>query len=214
MMTRHPEIQRRAQAEIDKVVGSSRLPVWNDRDDLPMIDRILKESYRINPPVPLGVPHSSIKSDTYQGMDIPEGSVILPNIWRMMRDEQYFPNPEVFDPDRYASNKASAFKDDDIQDDGHADDSAADPKEMVFGFGRRICPGRFFADASLWLAIANVLCVFNVLRPLDPVTGEEFVPEAAFKSGLSSVPKPFACRVVPRSDKHAELVRGGLARHM
>ena len=53
MMT-YPEIQRRAQAQLDAVVGPDRLPTLNDRSQLPYIDALLKEVLRFTPVTPLG----------------------------------------------------------------------------------------------------------------------------------------------------------------
>lgn len=53
-MVRHPEIQRRAQSEVDQVVGTDRLPLYADRADLPYTRAILKEVLRCYPPVPAG----------------------------------------------------------------------------------------------------------------------------------------------------------------
>jgi len=49
-----PEVQEKAQAEIDSVVGKDRLPTFDDRDALPYIEAIICETLRWNPPVPLG----------------------------------------------------------------------------------------------------------------------------------------------------------------
>ena len=72
MMTRNTDIQHRAQSEIDRVVGDSRLPDMADRDSLPFVDCVVMELCRFNPPVPL-VPHAPIQNDIYNGYDIPKG---------------------------------------------------------------------------------------------------------------------------------------------
>ncbi|KAF8546627.1 cytochrome P450 [Imleria badia] len=68
---------------------------------------------------------------------------------------------------------------------------------ITYGFGRRICVGRHFADTSLWSVIAKVLAVFKVLKPLDE-NGVEVSLEPKFSSGFSIHPLPFRCRIVPR----------------
>lgn len=80
-MTLYPEIQQRAQAEIDRVVGIQRLPAIGDRANLPYIECIIREAYRWNPASPLSVPHKLIRNDEYEGHMIPEGTTIIPNIW-------------------------------------------------------------------------------------------------------------------------------------
>lgn len=73
-MATHPEIQAKAQAEIDRVVGVDRLPGFDDRQSLPYIDAIYREVLRWKPPTPIGIPHRAEKDDTYKGYFIPEGS--------------------------------------------------------------------------------------------------------------------------------------------
>ena len=53
-MTLYPEIQRRAQAEIDAVVGPDRLPCLDDRPNLSYVEAVVKETLRWNPVAPLG----------------------------------------------------------------------------------------------------------------------------------------------------------------
>lgn len=60
-MTLHPEIQARAQAEVDSVIGGNwqRLPSLSDRPSLPYVNAIVLELFRWNPTVPLGAHLSS-----------------------------------------------------------------------------------------------------------------------------------------------------------
>ena len=53
-MSLHPEVQRKAQREIDKVVGHDRLPGAQDRKDLPYVDAVMREVMRLDPVAPLG----------------------------------------------------------------------------------------------------------------------------------------------------------------
>lgn len=80
-IARHPEVQRKAQEEIDRVMDTDQLPTLEDRTRLPYINAVVLESLRWHPIVPLGVPHMSTEDDTYNGYDIPKGSVLLANIW-------------------------------------------------------------------------------------------------------------------------------------
>ncbi|KAH8114944.1 cytochrome P450 [Phellopilus nigrolimitatus] len=209
MMTCHPEIVERAQKEIDNFVGTDRLPTLDDRESLPYIDCILKEVFRINPPLPLGVPHQSLKEDVYRGSRIPAGSLIIPNIWLMMRDERYFPDPDKFDPERFLTKGEASQKEDKIPGEalrGLNGLNLGDPSSLVFGFGRRACPGRFFADANAWLTMANILAAFNIRAPVDPVTGVVLKPAIEFDQKGTSKPKPFKCEILPRSAKYVAMI--------
>ncbi|KAI0759412.1 cytochrome P450 [Trametes elegans] len=148
LMLHHPDVQRRAYEELLNVVGTTRLPGMQDRTALPYIEGIIQEVHRFSPPVPLS-PHSNWKEDEYLGYRIPRKTWVLANIWAMTRDESEYPSPERFRPDRYMSS-----------DPAHA--TPRDPRTLVFGFGRRVCPGAHFADVFLYLVIARTLACFEV----------------------------------------------------
>ena len=88
----------------------------------------------------------------------------------MTHDESRFPNPHTFLPDRFLNDDGS-LKPNDIEN-------------IVFGFGRRNCVGRHFADTSVWTVIAKVLAVFTILNPLDE-NGVEIPVEPKFCSGAA-----------------------------
>ena len=95
-MALYPEVQKKAQAEIDAVVGPNRLPDFHDRPSLPYINAVVKESSRWNLVVPLGrpfviiiiatiltsfegTPHMSTIEDEYNGFYIPKGTFMICN---------------------------------------------------------------------------------------------------------------------------------------
>lgn len=80
-MVVHPEVLKQAQEEVDRVIGPDRMPNMDDAPSLPYIRACLKESLRWMPTVILGVPHASIKEDTYMGYRIPAGSTVVNNVW-------------------------------------------------------------------------------------------------------------------------------------
>lgn len=80
-MTLFPEVQRRAQDEIDRVIGPNGLPGPDDRENLPYIEAIVKEVLRWHPVVPMGAAHMTTENDIFEGYRIPKGAYIMPNIW-------------------------------------------------------------------------------------------------------------------------------------
>ncbi|KZT03180.1 cytochrome P450 [Laetiporus sulphureus 93-53] len=134
-MVLNPQVYRKAQAEMDAVVGPARLPNSEDRPMLPYLECILKEALRWSCPAPIGVPHQVSQDDEYRGYHIPKGSTVISNIWAMSRDAVTYPDPEAFNPDRF-------------REDADDTDGILDPHIYTFGFGRRICPGRWLADSS------------------------------------------------------------------
>jgi len=76
-----PEVQKKAQEEIDRVVGHGRLPTMDDYDQLHYIRCCIKESLRWMPTIILGVPHATTKDDTYGNYVIPKGTTVINNVW-------------------------------------------------------------------------------------------------------------------------------------
>jgi len=72
-MLLHPNVQKKAQEELDFAIGRERLPTFEDRPRLPFIDAVCKELLRWRPVNPLGIPHAATKNDTYAGFFIPKG---------------------------------------------------------------------------------------------------------------------------------------------
>ncbi|KAJ7444839.1 cytochrome P450 [Mycena latifolia] len=136
MMARNPEIQAKAQAELDAVLGNRRLPAYEDREHLPYVDALYKEVLRYHPVATMGVPHRVMEDDIHDGFLIPKGSLVLTNIWKMSHDPKVYANPMVFDPSRFVAS------------DGHVPEP--DPRDPVFGFGRRCAiPYLFSGQDSL-----------------------------------------------------------------
>ena len=80
-MALYPDVQKKAHAELDTVVGTRRVPGLTDRDILPYVSAIVKECLRWYSTVPLGVPHCTTEDDEYNGYEIPAGTIVVPNIW-------------------------------------------------------------------------------------------------------------------------------------
>lgn len=80
-MIKYPEVQVKAQAELDAVLGRNQLPSYDDEDSLPYITAITKEVFRWQPALPLAVPHFNKEDDIYKGYNIPSGSIVLANTW-------------------------------------------------------------------------------------------------------------------------------------
>ncbi|KAF9889863.1 hypothetical protein FE257_006953 [Aspergillus nanangensis] len=156
-MTLYPEAQRKAQAEIDRVVGHDRLPGFKDRPNLSYNNALIKEILRWHPVSPIALPHLSMEDDMCDGYFIPKGSSVLPNIWAFTHDPDVYPDPMQFKPERF------------IESDSHIPEY--DPYMLAFGFGRRTCPGRVLADASVYLNVTQSLAVFNISKSIEDVAG-------------------------------------------
>jgi cytochrome P450 len=134
------------------------------------------------------VPHRAIQDDHYKGYFIPKGSLLLGSVWSILHNANDYPDPERFNPERF------------LTPDGQLDPSVPDPRTACFGFGRRVCPGRFIADSSLFMTIATMLATVNIVRAKD-AQGNEIVPDVEVTSGLLSYPKPFPWAVQSRGPR-------------
>jgi cytochrome P450 len=196
-MVMFPEAQRKAQDEIDRVLGTGRFPLMTDRQRLPYVEALFKEVLRWHPVVPLGVPHRLTQDDQWQEYTLPKGSTIIPNIFAMGHTED---DSNDFKPERHLDRKAKI----------DANEEYNDPTEYVFGFGRRVCPGKDLADASVWLGIANLLAAFNFSKKSDGKGGFVDVKDE-YTPGIISHPKPFECSIVPRLSSTPALVHSTCA---
>jgi len=81
-----------------------------------------------------------------------------------------------------------------------------DPQLFVFGFGRRICPGRYMAENSIFIAIASILHMFNISKAVDE-DGNPIPVEACWVPGFTVRLETFKCSIKPRSERSESLLR-------
>ncbi|TFK21388.1 cytochrome P450 [Coprinopsis marcescibilis] len=189
----NPDVLKKAQEEIDRVVGNDRLPDFNDRKSLPYVDAIFDETLRWAAPVPLSLPHKVSEDDVYNGKYIPKGSLIFANIWAMTRDEQLYPDPNAFNPERFLNIDSELKK-------------QRDPRNIVFGFGRRLCPGNNIVDSSLWLLMTSMLATLDISKPVDD-QGKVIEQPPVFDNPIFRIPNTFKCSIKPRSERALALIR-------
>ncbi|KZO94967.1 cytochrome P450 [Calocera viscosa TUFC12733] len=164
-MILYPEVQKKAQQEIDAVVGADRLPAFLDRNNLPYVDALVKEVLRWHPIAPIGFPHRLIEEDHYEGYRIPKDTLVITNIWHMARDEAaYGPDPERFKPERFLGSNAAPF--------GYKTAQTQEFGSPAFGFGRRLCPGQHIAMSTLFILCSNILATMTV----SPEVGDDGSP--------------------------------------
>ncbi|KAL4252343.1 cytochrome P450 family protein [Pleurotus pulmonarius] len=190
-MLLYPEVQKKAQQEVDSFTHST-LPSFEDLPNMPYVQAVMLEVLRWQSVLPLGIAHRLIMDDEYKGYYLPKGSIIFVNIWALLRDEEYYADPDTFRPERFLK-------------DGTIDPKLAEPIPN-FGFGRRICPGRFFAMDSLWLNIASILTVFDITKAKDE-EGRDIEPDIEWTPNFTRHLIPFKCSITPRSSEREKLIR-------
>jgi len=154
-----------------------------------------------------------LKDDLYNGFVIPQGTIVFVNAWGILHDESRFPDPFAFRPERYLPLVTGKASEDDEAP------SPIDPTKIIFGYGRRVCPGEHVARTGLWMAMAMLLSSFEIKakpessNPADTLKTEnrERYSDDEWTGEIVSMPKPFACDIKPRSDQRAELIRETVA---
>ncbi|KAG8705663.1 hypothetical protein FRC09_002820 [Ceratobasidium sp. 395] len=185
VMTLFPEKQRKAQLELDSILGLGRLPGFQDQDSLPYIGALISEVLRWHPGCHTHAWKMSLTRDTLS----PKGRPFCRIFGEAMtRDASIYPNPEQFVPERFLLKSQG----------GMHEVPARCPTEFIFGFGRRACPGKFLAVESLWMFAASILATFDILPHVDETTGLPVLPRGTYGNGAIVHPHPFGCRIKRR----------------
>ncbi|PPQ73581.1 hypothetical protein CVT26_010565 [Gymnopilus dilepis] len=186
----NPDKAKKVQQELDEVVGSTRLPTFADRKNLPYTNAFVLEVFRWFTTIPTGFPHVVQEDNIYEGYFIPKGAVVIANIWHMLHDPDIYQDPFSFKPERFLGSKPER-----------------DPRNICFGFGRRyVCRHnrRELAEASVFITTATSLAVFDITKCSGD--GDGAIPKIEQTTGIISHPKPFACLIKPRSQKALEII--------
>ncbi|KAJ5199660.1 Cytochrome P450 [Penicillium cf. griseofulvum] len=189
---------KKAQQQLDEVVGKDRLPSFEDRTKLAYIDAIVSETLRWRPVSPQGVPHFTKTEDEYMGYHIPANSIVLPSAFAISRDEAVFgEDVDNFIPERWLAEEAHKEQTDIC---GFNTSAFKDLPHTGFGFGRRICTGRFIARNQLFIQMARMLWSFDVEAGIvDEATGARHnVHNMDCMEGFIVMPKPFRSVMRPR----------------
>jgi cytochrome P450 len=194
-----PNVAKVAQDALDSVVGDARLPILDDLKELPYIVALVKEVIRYRPMLPMGLPHAMVESDSYRGYVIPRDATIVMNIWAIFHDPEVFENPEVFEPERYLKSKFGT----------KTEEHGRDLRDtLVFGAGRRICPGMHVAEHTMELTTMRLLWAFDFRPAIDQVTGQPIKLNLEdYTSDITLAPRPFRCQITPRTPQRAHVVR-------
>jgi len=195
-MTCYPEVQKKAREEVDSVI-QDRLPTHEDLSHLPYLAAVIKETLRWATIVPMGLPHLVMADDIYKGYYIPGNSIVIANLWAMSNDENEYPRPREFIPERYICR-------------GKVDPTVRNPADIAFGFGRRACPGKHLALSTLTLAAASVLSTFDLIKKRDE-NGVEIEPKRDYNNMALNKPLPFPCVIRPRTKAAEDLICASVA---
>nr|AYK02678.1 coumarate 3-hydroxylase [Catalpa fargesii] len=180
-MVRNPRVQQKVQEELDRVVGTNRIMTEADIPNLPYLQRVTKECFRMHPPTPLMLPHKANTNVKIGGYDIPKGATVSVNAWALARDPAVWKNPLEFRPER--------FQEEDI------DMKGTDYRLLPFGSGRRICPGAQLAIYLVTSMLGHMLHHFTWtppegVKPEDMDMMEQPGTVTYMRTPLQAVPTP------------------------
>ncbi|OAY50848.1 cytochrome P450 CYP82D47 [Manihot esculenta] len=181
LLLNNRHVLKKAQQELDIVVGRERQVNESDMKDLVYLQAIIKETFRLYPAAPLSVPHESIEDCSVGGYHIPAGTRLIVNLSKLHRDSRVWVNPSEFKPERFlTTHKDIDFKGQNFE-------------LIPFGSGRRMCPAVSFASQVVNLTLATLLHSFEIETPSgQPVD----MSESAGMTNLKAT--PLAVLLMPR----------------
>ncbi|KAI7749644.1 hypothetical protein M8C21_010520, partial [Ambrosia artemisiifolia] len=177
-MMSQPEILKKAQEELEMVVGKDRVVEESHINKLPYLYAVMKETLRLHPALPLLVPHCPSKSCVIGGYTIPKGARVFVNAWAIHRDPAIWENPLEFRPERFL--------------DGKWDYTGNDFSYFPFGSGRRICAGTAMGERMFMFLLASIVHSFDweLGKGKENDLSEKFGIVLKMKVALMAIPTP------------------------
>ncbi|XP_065131647.2 cytochrome P450 2F2-like [Paramisgurnus dabryanus] len=175
----HPEVQARCQREIDKVLEGKEQASFEDRHNMPYTQAVIHEVQRVANTVPLSVFHCTTKDTELMGYNIPKGTVVIPNLSSVLKEEGQWKFPHGFNPANFLNNEGQFEK----------------PEAFIpFSTGPRMCLGEGLARMELFLIIVTLLRRFHFVWPED--AGE---PDYTPVYGITITPRPYKMHISIRN---------------
>ncbi|CAM6057063.1 unnamed protein product [Sphagnum tenellum] len=179
-LLKHPKVMKKAQ-DLDDVVGHQRIVDEKDVPQLKYLQAIVKETFRLHPPVPTLIPHENFESCEVGGYHVSAKSMILVNLWDIHRDPCAYENPLDFNPERFVGSVI--------------DVKGNDFQLLPFGSSRRICPALSLGLIMVQIYLARLLHSFVWKLPREENIEE---PDMSEKSSLTA-PKAIPLQVIPNA---------------
>ncbi|NP_001013583.1 cytochrome P450 2X6 [Danio rerio] len=171
----HPEVQVKCQQEIDDVLEGKDRVMYEDRHNMPYTLAVIHEVQRVANTVPLSVFHSTTRDTELMGYSIPKGTIIIPNLTRVLKEEGQWKFPYEFNPANFLNEQGQFEK----------------PEAFIpFSTGLRMCLGEGLARMELFLIFVALLRRFQFEWPVD--AGK---PDYTPVFGLTLTPKPYRMHI-------------------
>ncbi|NXG34654.1 CP2K1 protein, partial [Dromaius novaehollandiae] len=180
LMMKYPEIQKKVQAEIERVIGSTP-PRIEHRTQMPYTDAVIHEIQRFANILPLNLPHATTTDVTLKGYFIPKGTYVIPLLASVLQDKSQWEKPDMFHPEHFLDSEGKFVKKDAF---------------MPFSAGRRICAGENLAKMELFLFLTSLLQRFTFHPPAGiSISDLDLTPAI----GITTPPVTYEVCAVPRS---------------
>uniref|UniRef100_A0ACB8GFC9 Uncharacterized protein n=1 Tax=Sphaerodactylus townsendi TaxID=933632 RepID=A0ACB8GFC9_9SAUR len=180
LVMKYPEIQKKVQEEIAKVIGPAQ-PLIEHRSKLPYTDAVIHEVQRFANILPMNLPHATTADVTLRGYFIPKGTHIIPLLYSVLYDESQWEKPFQFYPEHFLDSEGKFVKRDAF---------------LPFSAGRRLCVGETLAKMELFLVFVSLLQRFT-FQPAPGTSKEDLDLTPAV--GVTTPPMPFSFCALPRS---------------
>ncbi|GMJ05447.1 RED ELONGATED 1, SUPERROOT 2, ALTERED TRYPTOPHAN REGULATION 4, RUNT 1, cytochrome P450, family 83 [Hibiscus trionum] len=142
---------KRTQDEVRNLIGKKGFLKEDDIQSLTYLQAVIKETFRLQPIVPLLVPRETLRKCSIDGYEVPAKSLVFVNAWAIGRDPEAWENAKEFCPERFIGSSIN-YK--------------GQHFELIpFGAGRRNCPGMRMGVATVELALANLIYKFDWEMP-------------------------------------------------
>lgn len=149
LLAQHPEVVARLQQEVNEVLGTNTLPTAESLRSLTYTSQVIQESMRLYPPAWI-MSRRAFNDDHFGPYTVPAGTSVLVSPYLLHRDPQQWPDPERFDPDRFAPGR----------------EKERHPYAYIpFGGGPRLCIGNQFALMEMQILLALFVQSFQLQRP-------------------------------------------------
>ncbi|NWI14876.1 CP1A4 protein, partial [Crypturellus soui] len=161
----YPDIQKRIQEELDRIIGQERRPRLLDRGSLPYLEAFILEMFRHSSFLPFTIPHCTTKDTVLNGYYVPKDRCVFINQWQVNHDEKLWKDPSAFNPERFLSA------------DGSRVDRTESEKVLIFGLGKRRCLGETIGRWEVFLFLSTLLqrLSFGLCGPADPTPQYGFI---------------------------------------
>ncbi|CAJ0575842.1 unnamed protein product, partial [Mesorhabditis spiculigera] len=146
----HPEVQEKLHEELDRVIQADRKITVSDKNNLPYVNAVVNEVQRLANLLPQNIFRSTNAEVNIGGYKLPAGTVVCPQLSTVLYDEEIFPEPYKFKPERFINTDGSLKKFEEL---------------IPFSLGKRQCVGEGLARLELYLFVANIFQRFKVPKP-------------------------------------------------